>query len=85
MIWFCCRHAALHHYHPLARSWLNPDPESWLHTRAREEEGADREADEARQRVLQGRQQGALDESERPLRPNEKGFRCRPQTFCFGI
>jgi hypothetical protein len=52
-----------------------------MRIRAREEEGADREADEARQRVLQGRQRGDADESERPLRPNEKGFRCRLQFF----
>lgn len=68
--------------HPLEQSPLNPDPKPWLRTRAREEEGADREADEARQRVLQGRQRGDADEPERPLRPNEKGFRCRLQDFC---
>ena len=56
-----------------------------MRTRAREEEGADREADEARQRVLQGRQRGDADETERPLRPNEKGFRCLPTTLCAGL
>jgi hypothetical protein len=45
--------------------------------RAREEDAADREADLVRERLLQGRQRD-VDEPDRPLRPAEKGFRCRP-------
>lgn len=46
-----------------------------LFRRVREEEAADRAADEAREKVLQSKQRAAED-PERPLRPSEKGFRC---------
>jgi hypothetical protein len=46
-----------------------------VHTRAREEDAADREADLVRGRLLQGKRRDA-DEPDRPLKPTEKGFRC---------